>query len=293
VWITRENARRFPPERKVAKLVNVLDHIAKLGSYTQDLLVALGVYTRFCLSTAKWVIRGPGIYARKQTLVQMYEVGTMSIPVAGVTGGFIGMVLVVEMFNQFSGVGLQSRIGVVTNISVLKQIGPVMTAVMLAGRVGGAMAAELGTMRVTEQIDAMRAMGSDPIRTLVVPRVLGCLIMMPAMTITSNLIGILGAYFVAVSMGVDSKDYIDNSISGLDMYTAYSGIIKAMFFGAAIATVSCYKGFYCGSGAQGVGKACTESFVVSFITILIMNFFLALILNTVYSMLWPVQNILM
>jgi len=162
---------------------------------------------------------------------------------------------------------------------------------MLAGRVGGALTAELGTMKVTEQIDALRVMASDPVRSLAVPRFAACMLMMPVLTIMSDALGMAGGWFISVRIyGVNNNDYWAYTQTGMDMYTIYTGFIKSFFFGAAIASIGCYKGFSADSGAQGVGRACTEAFVASFVAILVMNFFLAMLLNTLYTILWPGQG---
>ena len=268
-----------------------LDTVEKIGSRGLYWLDSFGDYVRFLGRICYWVIRGPGRFARSQLLVQMFEIGTLSIPVVVITGAFIGAVLAIEAYSQFEAIGLASRLGSVINISVVKQIGPVLTAVMLAGRVGGALTAELGTMRVTEQIDALRAMASDPIRTLATPRFMACIIMMPVLTVCSDWTGAIGGWIASVHLlGVDAREYWIYATTSLDIFTINTGLIKSVFFGAAIASVACYKGFNCGSGAQGVGKACTEAFVLSFVAILIMNFFLALLLNSIYLILWPGQG---
>jgi phospholipid/cholesterol/gamma-HCH transport system permease protein len=265
-----------------------IEKFGALGLYWLD---TFGEYVRFVGSICFWIFRGPGRFARQQLLVQLYEIGTLSIPVVMITGGFIGAVLAIEAFAQFDAIGMGSRLGGVINVSVVKQIGPVLTAVMLAGRVGGALTAELGTMRVTEQLDAMRAMASDPIRTLAVPRFLACIIMMPALTIISDWVGAFGGWLMSVKfLGVDHAEYFYYATTSLDIYTIDSGLIKSVFFGGAIASIACYKGFHCGSGAQGVGRACTDAFVASFVCILVMNFFLAMLLNSIYLMLWPGQG---
>jgi phospholipid/cholesterol/gamma-HCH transport system permease protein len=262
--------------------------VENIGKRSTDFISELGDYTRFLGQILYWMFRGPGKFARKQLMLQAYEIGTLSMPVVMVTGGFIGMVLAIEMYGEFRAFGLESRIGSVINISVVKQIGPVLTAVMLAGRVGGALTAELGTMKVTEQLDALRAMASNPIRILATPRVMACLMMMPALTIASDLLGIGGGYFMSVGvLHVDAGDYWVYALRSLDLYTIFTGLLKSMFFGLAISSIGCYKGFHCGSGAQGVGRACTESFVASFVTILVMNFFLAKMLNDAYDLIWP------
>jgi phospholipid/cholesterol/gamma-HCH transport system permease protein len=265
-----------------------VNYVENLGSAGSKFLETLGEYGFFVISIIFWMFRGVGRFARRQFFVQMYEVGTLSIPVVLVTGAFIGAVLAIEAFPQFQTIGLESRIGAVISVSVVKQIGPILTAVMLAGRVGGALTAELGTMKVTEQIDALRAMAADPVRALVVPRFLACLVMLPILTVFSDAIGMAGGWFMSVHiLNVDRAEYWQNAISALDVYTVCTGFIKAFFFGGAIASIACFKGFTCGSGAQGVGRACTEAFVASFVTILVMNFFLAILLNAGYSLLWP------
>src|SRR5262245_8032474 len=207
---------------------------------------------------------------------QAYEIGCRTVPVILVTGSFVGMVLAVQSVDQFKSVGVEDRMGVVINVSVVRELGPVLAAVMLAGRIGGALTAELGTMNVTEQIDALRVMGADPIRHLVVPRFLACVLLLPILTIYSDLLGVLGGWFVAVkTLGVPDEPYWQYSALGVDTWQVIEGVVKAIFFGGAIGLVGCYKGFTCGAGASGVGRACTESFVTSFIAIIVLNFFFA------------------
>ena len=267
-----------------------VDFVEKLGKQAIFLIEALGSYVRFMLSICYWMARGPGRFARQQLFIQMFEVGTLSIPVVMITGAFIGAVMAIETFPQFKAIGLDSHIGSIINITVIKQIGPVLTSVMLAGRVGGALTAELGTMKVTEQIDALRAMAANPIRSLAVPRFAACILMMPVLTIFSDAMGIAGGWVLSVHvLGVDSTEYWKYTHDSLEFYTVGTGFLKTMFFGAAIASIGCYKGFNAGSGAQGVGKACTEAFVTSFVVILVMNFFLAMLMNSIYQILWPGQ----
>ncbi len=251
-------------------------------------LEALGDYGRFVWSILRGLFRMPGKFALRQLLAQAYEVGTLSIPVVMITGAFIGAVLAIEAYPQFESIGLATHIGSVINISVVKQIGPVLTGVMLAGRVGGALTAELGTMKVTEQIDAMRVMAANPVRSLVVPRFLACLLMSPLLIIFSDALGMTGGWFMSVRvLGVDNPAYWQITRDSLDWFTINRGLLMVFFFGGAIASIACFKGFHCGAGAQGVGKACTDAFVASFVTILVMNFFLAILMNSLYQMFWP------
>lgn len=224
---------------------------------------------------------------------QMNTIGVRSVPVVMVTGAFVGMVLAIQAYDQLAGMGLEERLGVLINVAVVKELGPVLAAVMLAGRVGGALTAELGTMKVTEQISAVESMGTDPIKYLVAPRALACLLLTPFLIIYADLLGILGGYFVSViQLGINSKAYWDFSAQGVDLWDVSTGVVKGVFFGGAIAVISCYKGFHCREGAQGVGEACTEAFVGSFITILVLNFIFAVIAKAIYSTFWSIQPLL-
>lgn len=248
----------------------------------------LGEFSLFSMSAIAWTFRGVGGFSRLGLLLpQLYNIGTRSIPVVLIVGGFVGAVLGLEMYDQFASIGQETRIGGVIDIAVVKQIGPVLAAVMIAGRVGGAITAELGTMRVTEQLDALRVMGTDPIAHLVVPRVFACLIMVPFLTIFSDLIGIAGGHLVVVEgFGVNSVDYSNFAKQFVSSYDVVIGLVKAVVFGVVIGMIACYKGFNCSSGAAGVGRAATDSFVSSFIAIIVINFFLAKFLNDLYTLLF-------
>lgn len=223
---------------------------------------------------------------------QMNIIGVRSVPVVMITGAFVGMTLAVQAYDQLAGMGLEEHLGVLINISVVKELGPVLAAVMLAGRIGGALTAELGTMNVTEQIDAIRSMGTDPIRHLVAPRLLACLLLTPFLIIYADLMGIIGGYFVSViQLGINSRAYWNFSANGVELWDICIGVIKGFFFGAAIAVISCYKGFTCKEGAQGVGRACTEAFVASFISILALDFALAVIFKAIYNTFWPLKSL--
>jgi phospholipid/cholesterol/gamma-HCH transport system permease protein len=224
---------------------------------------------------------------------QMNIIGVRSVPVIMITGAFVGMTLAVQAYDQLAGMGLEEHLGVLINVSVVKELGPVLAAVMLAGRIGGALTAELGTMNVTEQIDAVRSMGTDPIRYLVVPRFLGCLLLTPFLIIYADLMGVVGGAFVSFfQLGINSSAYWNFSAQGVELWDVTVGVIKGFFFGGAIAIISCYKGFTCKEGAQGVGQACTEAFVASFISILALDFALAVIAKAIYNTLWPLKIML-
>ncbi|MDA7950886.1 MAG: ABC transporter permease [Pirellulaceae bacterium] len=226
---------------------------------------------------------------RKEALLpNLNQVGVLSLPVVALTGTFIGMVLAVQSYFQFHQLGLETRLGAVINMSLARELGPVLAATILAGRVGCAMAAELGTMRVTEQIDALDSMGANPIHYLVVPRFISCLLLIPPLTVMAVFMGVVGGYFYSVFiLDIDKHHYWYNSKQFVGTWDLFFGIFKSMFFGAAIAIVSCYRGFNCSPGAEGVGRAATAAFVYSFVIILVLDLFLNIVLDSVYYVLWP------
>jgi phospholipid/cholesterol/gamma-HCH transport system permease protein len=247
-----------------------------------------GLFIRFCALTFSWFIADLW-RIRRWRLVwpQMFEVGTRSVPVVMVTGGFIGMVLAIELFEQFRTFGQETRLGGIIGLSVVKHLGPVLAAVMLAGRVGGAFAAEIGTMNVTEQIDALRVMGTEPVSYLVVPRLIACLVMIPITTVFGDVLGIMGGWLITVvTFGVTNNDFWTYSAQFVGAWDISMGLVKSLFFGVTIAMVATYKGFNCKPGAAGVGRAATDAFVTSFICIIVMNFFLAKLAKDLGNMIW-------
>ena len=267
--------------------------IENVGNRTKQAIAEFGNFCEFVGSTIASMFRGALRWRNiREIFPQMFEIGTSSVPVISITGMFIGMVLAIEAYTQFKSIGQENHLGGVIATSVVKQIGPVLAAVMLAGRVGGSLTAELGTMNVTEQLDALRVMGADPIRVLVVPRFLACLLMTPLLTIYSDALGTLGGWFITVkTFGVPNRPYWDNARVAVDLWTINEGLFKSFFFGAAIALISCYKGFTCRAGASGVGRACTESFVASFIAIIFLNFVFAKVAKDWYIELYGVRSI--
>ena len=257
------------------------------GTAVVDSVNAVGSLSLFAWQMLKWMFTK---LPQKGTLLSScYQVGVLSLPVVALTGTFIGMVLAVQSYYQFRAIGLATHLGVIINTTLVRELGPVLAATMLAGRVGGAMAAVLGTMRVTEQIDGIRALGADPIQYLVVPRFLACLLLIPLLTAVADGVGTLGGWWLSTQvLGVDSYEYwlhAENLVTGYDVV---GGLFKSLFFGSAIiAVISCHRGFHCGSGAQGVGQAATQAFVVSFVVILMMDFLLGVLINSIYFMLWP------
>jgi len=256
-----------------------------LGRMVVDFVTVLGDLALFSLRMLSWLI--PGWPRGKVLWPIMYQIGVQSLPVILVTGGFIGMVLAVQAYEQFAMMHMENQLGTVVNVTLLKELGPVLAAVMLAGRVGSAMAAELGTMRVTEQIDALTALGANPIAHLVVPRFLACFLLIPLLTLFADGIGVFsGWWFSTQVLGVESFYYWHYSRSFVTAYDLWTGIIKSICFGAAISVMSCHCGFHSRAGAEGVGRAATEAFVYSFIAILATDFLLGFFMMEFYHVLF-------
>ena len=221
--------------------------------------------------------------AWRDLIYQVYFTGVKSQSVVLVTGAFTGMVLAAQTYLEFHKVKMDTATLAVVSVSMCSQLGPVLTGLMVAGRVGAAIAAELGTMRVTEQIDALRTLATHPVDYLVVPRLLALHIALPLLTAEAIAIGIAGGYVVGVYLnGIDPTYLWYNMIRYTDTAEVAVGLIKAVFFGGIVALVGCYKGLSCGEGAEGVGRATTEAVVYSSITILISNFFLTLALGEIF-----------
>lgn len=215
---------------------------------------------------------------------QLFEIGVMSLPVVAITGFSTGMVLAAQSFFQLSDKGLASATGLMVAKAMLVELGPVLTAFMVTGRVGAAMCAELGTMRVTEQIDAMRSMSVNPLRYLVAPRFIAGVLMMPLLTVFSSIMGVLGGYIIAVGFyKMAPNEFLDPLPIHVTNFDFVSGMIKSVAFAVIIVTISCYKGMTTQGGAAGVGRATTNSVVICYSVILIMNFLLTLGLNSSHT----------
>jgi len=213
-------------------------------------------------------------------LFQMYFIGVKSQLVVLVTGAFTGMVLGAQTYFQFHKIKMDTASLAVVGVSMCSELGPVLTALMVAGRVGGAMAAEIGTMRVTEQIDALRALATHPVDYLVLPRLVASHIVMPLLTVEAVVVGIGAGFLVGVYLlGIDPTYLWYNMLRYTHDVDLMIGLVKAFIFGGIIALIGCYKGMTCGLGAQGVGRATMEAVVYSSISILITNFFLTLVMG--------------
>jgi phospholipid/cholesterol/gamma-HCH transport system permease protein len=263
-----------------------LGWITRVGALAYQAINVLGDVSLFAANTLAWMARRRP--AASSFWSSCYHVGVRSVPVVAVTGTFIGMVLAVQSYHEFFNLGLATRLGSIINISVVRELGPVLAATMIAGRVGSAMAAELGTMRVTDQIDALTCLGVNPLHYLVVPRFLACVLLVPLLTALADVMGIFGGALICVDVyHVEGHHYWTHSQEFVRGWDIVSGLIKSVFFGAIIALISCHRGYHCRPGAEGVGRAATEAFVASFIVILILDFFLAMFLNDLSARFFP------
>lgn len=220
------------------------------------------------------VIRGvTGKIYLRQLARQMVDIGYYSLPVVGLTAIFTGMVLALQSYTGFSRFEAQSAVATIVVLSVTRELGPVLAGLMVAGRVGAAMAAELGTMRVTEQIDALSTLSTDPFRYLIFPRILAGVLMLPCLVIIADIIGVLGGFIVGVAkLGFGPIEYINSTIEFLRAEDVISGLVKAAVFGFLVTLMGCYQGYHSGRGAQGVGAATTRAVVSASIMILVANY---------------------
>lgn len=245
-------------------------------------LEAIGAYVSMIIEVFMVTLRKPPQWYLVRD--QLFEIGVLSLPVVAITGFSTGMVLAAQSFFQLSDKGLSGATGLMVTKAMMVELGPVLTAFMVTGRVGAAMCAELGTMRVSEQIDALRSMSINPFRYLVAPRFIAGTTMLPLLTIFSCAMGVLGGYIIAVGYyGMSPSAFLDPLPDHIDNFDFITGIVKAIVFGFIIITISCYRGMTTTGGAAGVGRATTNSVVICYSVILIINFLLTLGLNTSYT----------
>jgi phospholipid/cholesterol/gamma-HCH transport system permease protein len=251
----------------------VLIFLAAIGAAFLGFLAAIGrlaIFAGRTLATAA----SPPVYLRI-VLRQMLEIGYFSLPVVGLTALFTGMVLALQSYNGFSRFSAEGAVATVVVLSMTRELGPVIASLMVAGRVGAAMAAEIGTMRVTDQIDALTTLSTDPLRYLVLPRLFAGLVTMPLLVLVADIIGVFGGYLVGVyRFNFNAQAYLTNTQQYLEMNDVISGLVKAGVFGLIIALMGCYQGYFSRGGAQGVGQATTHAVVSASVMILVFDYVL-------------------
>lgn len=247
--------------------------LENLGERVYTMVHDLGAITTLFLQVAAWLFRPPS--EARNIVKQMEEVGIRSIPVVLVTATFTGMVLALQSYSGFQRFGATGFVGSVVALSITRELGPVFAGLMVSGRVGASMAAELGTMKVTEQIDALTTLATNPVKYLVVPRVVAATIVLPVLVVFADLVGILGGYFVSVYLlGANPYVYVAKTYQYLQFKDIYTGLIKAAVFGMMIALISCHHGFVAAGGAEGVGRATTRAVVASSMMVLVSDYFM-------------------
>jgi phospholipid/cholesterol/gamma-HCH transport system permease protein len=255
-------------------LVAVLEAV---GGYSMHLFEEVGRFFYILYTTLYWSVRPP--FDVRQWMKQMVRVGVDSVPVVGLTAMFTGMVLALQTYRGFERFHAESFVASVVSLSLTRELAPVLAALMIAGRIGSSLAAELGTMRVTEQIDALYAMATEPIQYLVVPRVGASVLMLPPLVALADGLGVVGGYGIAVGLlGANSVQYWDRTFQFLELNDVFSGLIKAAVFGLILGVTGCSKGFFTTGGAEGVGRATTHAVVMASLVILLSDFFLTKIL---------------
>lgn len=243
-----------------------------------------GDYVRFVFEVAKVALRHPPKWSLLRE--QLYHIGVLSLPVVSITGFTTGFVLAAQSFYQLGEKGLAGVTGVLVSKSMITELGPILTAFMVTGRVGSAMCAELGSMKVTEQIDALRSMAINPYAYLVAPRVVAGTIMIPLLTLFSVVMGILGGLLISVSFfGMSENNFFNPIPLHITLFDLLTGVVKSIVFGIILVTVCCYKGLKTSGGAAGVGQATTDSVVTSYVLILLFDLLLTMGMNSLYTQL--------
>jgi len=252
-------------------IVIILNACNAVGATITRFLASVGRLSSFIFESIKHCFVPP--YFPKLTMRQFIDIGYYSLPVVAMTALFTGMVLALQSYTGFSRFNAESSVAAVVVLSITRELAPVLAGLMVAGRVGASIAAEIGTMRVTEQIDALKTLSVNPYKYLIAPRIIAGTLMLPILVLIGDIIGVYGGYIVSVhSLGFSAGSYLDQTWSTLKQMDVISGLVKAAAFGFIVTMMGCYHGFNSGGGAQGVGAATTNAVVSSSILILVFNF---------------------
>ncbi|MCC8369669.1 MAG: ABC transporter permease [Rickettsia endosymbiont of Oxypoda opaca] len=249
----------------------ILNMVNLIGKRTIDIARNVGAFSLFSFAAVSSIVRPPIYFSLIYR--QLLFIGFYSLPVVAMTTFFSGAVLALQSYTGFSRFSAESSIATVVVLSLTRELGPVLAGLMVAGRVGASIAAEIATMRVTEQVDALYTLSTDPIKYLVLPRVIAAVITLPCLVLIGDIVGVMGGYLVGVyKLNFNSVGYLTNTFQYLKAIDVISGLVKAGVFGFIISIVSCYSGYYSNKGAKGVGMATTSAVVNSSILILLSNY---------------------
>ena len=250
-----------------------MNPLAAIGRIFLGFLAGAGRIALFAVTAVSHCVRPP--FYPSLVMRQMMDIGYFSLPVVGLTALFTGMVLALQSYAGFARFQAEGAVATVVVLSMTRELGPVIAGLMVAGRIGASMAAEIGTMRVTEQIDALVTLSTNPFKYLVVPRIVAAVAMLPLLVLVADIIGVLGGYLVAVyKLNFNMSAYLKQTVDYLQVMDVVSGLVKASVFGFLIAMLGCFHGYNSGGGAQGVGRATTNSVVSSSIMILVLDYML-------------------
>lgn len=259
------------PIIKLFQTALMLKFLERIGAFTLKNISKLGNIAIFTAKSIQSCFSPP--FYPKMIGRQLLQIGYFSLPVVGLTAIFSGAVLALQSYSGFSRFNAESTIATVVVLSITRELGPVLAGLMVAGRVGASMAAEIGTMKVTEQIDALKTLSTNPFKYLIAPRIIAGVLMLPFLVLIADIIGVMGGYLVSVhSLGFSPGPYIANTIKFLETIDVVSGLTKAAVFGFIISIMGCYFGYNSKGGAEGVGIATTNAVVSASITILLMNY---------------------
>ena len=255
--------------------------ITNLGQKSLDYLYFLGGLGVLFFQMLRWVFTPP--FEVRRTLIQAKRTGAESLPIISIISLFIGLILALQTAYLMQRLGSEMYIASIVALYLVRELGPVISALVVAGRVGAAIAAEIGTMQVTEQVDALETLAYSPIKYLVVPRFLALMLMLPLLTLYADIIGIFGGYSICVyKLGITSGMYLNITFDALFYKDLFTGLLKSLFFGMIIAISSCYQGLKVTGGAEGVGRATTNAVVNSFILIIIADCFITAVFYFIF-----------
>ncbi len=251
--------------------------LERLGSFSLDFLQKIGELWLLFIRTVAYCRQA--FSNRRLIVFQMVEIGVNTVPLVAIMALFTGMVIAVQTGYQAVRFHLEGMVGPIVGLSLTRELGPVMTGVIVAGRVGAAIAAQVGTMKVTEQIDALETLATDPVEYLVMPRFVAAILMLPVLTVCADIVGIAGGLIIAVTqLDRDPRLFITGTFRAMEVSDVLSGLLKSAFFGMIVAIVGCYQGLTATGGAEGVGKSTTRAVVLSLMLILVSNFFLTVLI---------------
>lgn len=269
---TRQKKKPVPILINGNKMIKIA---GKIGSFVLNTLAQIGGVFNLLGQTLFWMVVGPFVkkpLSRNNIFAQMVFEGVNSVLIVFFVAFFTGIVLAMQSAYQLAQLGAEMYVASLVAVSMARELGPVLTALVVAGRVGAAITAELSSMKVTEQIEALEAIALNPVRFLVVPRFLALVIMLPCLTIFSDLVGMVGGYIIGVyNLGINSGLYINITFKFLELKDIYTGLIKSVFFAMVISIIGCYMGLNASGGAEGVGRSTTVSVVTSFILIILVD----------------------